>query len=302
MNFFQCMFEFRPGAVVERGYRHARPNPNLRFSVDAGAASNFLTEYIHPSLNVEFQLYNGGLGSRNDDVFFQSRFCLDVITALTATAGIKNKFKAGLTSNLLSRNVPLYYFGSFVQPALQNPFDYSFSIGTNLIFSTDRQKTSQRVGFFDLHAGSMQLSYFNDGGWPFSNIYLGDRKDRYYTGGITISYNGRRHSFPETVEVAYYKYTGYSKSAFEVSNKLNLAYVYYHKAVQQNYNRSLVMLNMGNPSRGYGISFRSYNYVDQDVQHWIHWGLSNAYHIVSYKPYLAVSGSYYGYNTKIGLR
>jgi hypothetical protein len=289
-------------ATIEFAFRHAKPNPNIRLSANAGIASNFSGPWMHPSLNIEFQFYNGGFGSRNDASFFNSRFCLDIITALTATAGINNKYRSAGSAGLQYRNSPLYYFANFVQPALQNPFDYSLSVGTNFIFSSDGKKTSQRIGFFNFHAGKVQLSYYNDGGWPFADIYLGDRRDRYYTGGGTLSYNGRRYTLLETVELGYHKYTGFTKSAFEVSNKMNLAYVNYRKAEQKFYNRSLWILNLANPSNGFGINLRTYNYVDQDIQHKIHWGLSDAYHIVPYKAHWAYNTSYYGAISKTGLR
>ncbi len=293
---FQYAFSFK--TTIEAGTL-AKPAFNLRLSVNAGVASDFLSKCIYPSINTEFQFYNGGFGSKNNGG--KSPFCLDVINALTATVGAKNRHRL-FNADLETRNVPLYYFATFVPPALQNPFTYSVSVGTNFIFSLDRNKTSQRVGFINLHAGPIQLSYYNDGGWPFYDIYLGDRRDRYYTGGVTLSYNGRRYTMLESVELGYYKYTGYSKSAFEVSNKMHLAYVNYKKEEQKFYNRSLWSLNIANPSRGFGINLRTFNYVDQDIQHKIHWGLADSYHMVPYKAQWVVNGSYYkAYNTT-GLR
>jgi Bacterial toxin 23 len=294
---FQYGFSFK--ATVEGG-RQAKPGINLRLSINAGVASDFIDRWLYPSLNTEFQFYNGGFGSKNDKG--KAPFCLDVITALTATAGIKNRQRPFNANDLESRNVPLYYFANFVHPALQNPFDHSLSVGTNFIFSTDCNKTSQRIGFFNLHVGKVQLSYYNDGGWPFADIYLGDRRDRYYTGGGTLSYNGRRYNLLETIELGYYKYTGYTKSAFEVSNKMNLAYVNYRKPEQKKYNRSLWSFNVANPSRGIGINLRTFNYLDQDIQHKIHWGLFDAYHIVPYPAHWVVNASYYNSYNKIGLR
>jgi hypothetical protein len=294
---FQYGFSFK--ATVEVG-RQAKPGINLRLSINAGVASDFIDRWLYPSLNTEFQFYNGGFGSKNDKG--KAPFCLDVITALTATAGIKNRQRPFNASDLETRNVPLYYFANFVHPALQNPFDHSLSVGINFIFSTDCNKTVQRIGFFNLHVGKVQLSYYNDGGWPFADIYLGDRRDRYYTGGGTLSYNGRRYNLLETIELGYYKYTGYTKSAFEVSNKMNLAYVNYRKPEQKKYNRSLWSFNVANPSRGIGINLRTFNYLDQDIQHKIHWGLFDAYHIVPYPAHWVVNASYYNSYNKIGLR
>jgi hypothetical protein len=292
-------FGFSGKITAEAGTK-ARPAINLRFSLNVGVASEFIDKWMYPSLNMELQAYNGGFGSRNHDG--QRGFCMDVITAMTVTAGIRNQFVSTNINLLARRNVPLYYFANFAQPALQNPFQHSFSVGTNYIFSTDGNKSSQRIGFINLHIWRFQLSYYNDGGVPIADIYLGDRRDRYYTGGATLSYNGKRNTLPETVELGFYKYTGYTKNAFEVSNKLNLAYVHYRNQEQKFYNRSLWSLNLASPSKGFGINLRTFNYVDQDFQHAIHWKLSDAYHMVPYPAHWVISGSYYSSYTKTGLR
>ncbi len=294
---FQYGFSFK--TTIEGGMK-ANPAINIRLSLNAGVGSDFLGSWMYPALNTELQCYNGGFGSRNDKG--KSRFCLDVITAITATTGFKNRHQLTNANSISRRNVPLYYFANFVQPALQNPFDHSVSVGSNLIFSTDKKKTFQRIGFFNLHVSRMQLSYYNDGGWPFADIYLGDRKDRYYTGGGTLSYNGARNSLAETIELGYHKFTGYAQSAFEVSNKMNLAYIQYRKGEQKFYNRSLWSLNIAHPSRGYGLNIRTFNYVDQDIQHRIHWGLSDSYHIVPYPAHWVINASYYSAYNKIGLQ
>lgn len=290
---------FSVKATLEAG-RKATPFINFRLSATAGVASDFIGPWIYPSFHTEFQLYNGGLGSGNDRL--TKGFLLDIIAAVTVTTGVNNQLASGKSSIYTERNVPLYYFSNFALPALQNPFDHSLSVGTNFIVSTDRQKSFQRIGFVNLHAWRLQLSYYNDGGFPFSDIFLGDRRDRYYTGGGTLSYNGKRHTLLETVELGYHKFTGYTRGAFEVSNKLNLAYVNYRNKEQHKYNRSLWVLNLANPSRGFGINLRTYNYIDQDIQHKIHWGLSDAYHISPYPAYWGINASYYYSGTKFGIR
>lgn len=299
-NQYGFQFGFSVNATLELALRHGKPNPNFRAAANAGVASNFLGKWMHPAFNVELQFYNGGLGSGNDNSFFKSKPCLDLIAAVTATSGFPNKNKTG-GSNSTNRNAPLYYFSNFALPSLQNPYNYSLSLGTNIIFSTDKHKAFQRVGFLNLHFNRFQVSYYNDGGFLMADLHLGDGKDRYYTGGVTFSYNNPTNTFGETTELAFHKYTGYTKNAFELSNKLNLAYVYYHKKEQTKYNRSLWALRLANPSRGYGLTISSYNNVEQDVQHWIHWGIANAYHIVTYKPYWTVSGTYFGRYNKTGL-
>ena len=116
--------------------------------------------------------------------------------------------------------------------------------------TTDKFKTDQRVGFFNLHLNHIQVSYFNDGGTPFDETKLGDSKDRYYTGGAVFSYHGKPYTALNLVELSFYKFTGYTKNAFEVSNKLDLAYVNYNRKEEKYYNKSLWTLNISNPNQG----------------------------------------------------
>lgn len=296
----QYAFSFK--AAIEINYHsYKQPNPNIRISANGGLASYFLSNSIYPALNVECELYNGGLGSKNR--FDEKKvFTLDFITAFTITSGIKNHFSLAKAYLLNNRYVPLYYFNGFLNPALQNPYTYSLSIGTNLILSSDKMKTSQRIGFINFHFDKVQVSYFNDGGTPINQSYLGDRKDRYYTGGAVVSYNGRKNTFLSDVKLSYNKFTGYTKNAFEASNKLSLSYMDYHKREQHFYNKSVWALSLGNVSNGWEIGMRSYNSVKCDVQHLIHFGLMNSYHMVPYAPYTSIFGSYNLMNSTIGIK
>ena len=228
----------------------------------------------------------------------------DFISAFTLTAGFTNHFSTDLIDPLKEGeyNVPLYYFGDFTFPALQNPYRYSFSVGTNIIFTTDRNKTAQRVGFFNVHLNHVQISYYNDGGTPFDDSYLGDGKDRYYTGGALFSYHGKPYTAINLIELSFHKFTGYTKNAFEVSNKLDLAYVNYKNKEEKYYNKSMWTLNISNPAKGFGINIHRYNYTKWDVQHLIHFSIFNSYHLVPYDDYFSVSGIYYHTNTNIGLK
>ena len=175
-------------------------------------------------------------------------------------------------------------------------------MGTNFIFSTDGEKAAQRIGFFNLHFDRVQVSYFNDGGTPINQTHLGDLRDRYYTGGAVISYNGPLNTFLNDIRLSYNKFTGFTKNAFEASNKLNLAYIYYHDDEQKFYNKSVWSLSAGNVANGWDVCVKSYNYVVQDVQHLIHFGLFDSYHIVPYKPYTSIVAGYNWVGNKTGIR
>jgi hypothetical protein len=279
--------------------RKQSPNPYIKIAADAGIASTFIDNWLYPSLNLELQLYNGGLGSRSSAAGYHG-WDLDLLPAITLTAGWPNKF----TQNRAAKSSrSLYYFSNFAVPALQNPFDHSLSIGTLWCFSTDSAKMLQQVGFTNLNiAGGFQFSYYNDGP-PFKRISLGDGYDRYHTGGGMLSYNGAPNTVVNTIELAYHKFTGFTKSTFEASNKLYLAFMDYHDPGQKQFNRSLFDFTIGNPLKGYGLQLQQYNSVRLDLQHDIHTTVLDTYHMVPYTPLNYTIGlTYFGAYQQTGQR
>ena len=299
---FQYGFSLK--GLLEFSLKKNTQKPVFRLSADLGIGSNVLARALYFSVNTEVQLYNGGLGSKKRNDHKKPGFTLDLISAFTLTTGIHNYLNTDSLPEILksNRNVPLYYFSNFAYPALQNPYKYSVSAGVNFIFTTDKNKGSQRVGFLNLHVNRVQLSYYNDGGAPFDETYLGDSKDRYYTGGILLSYRGSSNADVNLVELSFNKFTGYTKNAFEVSNNLDLAFVNYNNREAKYYNKSLWTLNISNPEKGLGININRYNSTEWDIQHLIHFSIYNPYHLVPYEDYWSVSGNYYHSYTNIGLR
>jgi hypothetical protein len=300
-NRYSFQYGFSLKASVEFGYRSTDPSPAIRFTINGGVASDFLSSWLYPAFNLEVQFYNGGFGSKHEKKDGLKCWDVDIITAITATAGTDNILRAGST-RWKDRDIPLYYFSDFVYPALQNPFHYSFSIGTDVIFSLNTDKETQRVGFINGHFDRVQVSYFNDGGAVINTSHAGDNKDRYYTGGGVVSYHGKVSQGINLIELSYKKFTGYTKNAFELSNNLYLNYMNYHAPGQRRYNKSLWSLNAANPFKGWGIKLSSFNSIGLDLQHYIHWGLFNTYHMVPYKPFWTLTGSYYNSYTKPGLQ
>ena len=311
-NAYRLQYGFSLKGTLEVGVKNSDAvHPRLpaliyRFTAGGGVASHFVGPWLYPALNGELQFYNGGIGSRNRiGARERHRRTLDFILAFTATAGGYNYFVTGKEerrAQLPYRNVPLYYFADFGYPALQNPYRYSGSVGTNVVLTTDRKRAVQRIGFVGFNARQFQISSYNDGGQPFRLFQVGDRKDRYYTGGGVLSYHGDTRTYLNLIELSYHKFTGYTKNAFEVSNKLQLARVNYSDEEQQYFNKSVWSITLADPARGWGVSGRMYHYLLYDVQHLLHWGLFNAYHLVPYKPHFALNGSYYFNPNRIGLQ
>jgi hypothetical protein len=303
-NELSFQFGFSIKGLVEFNMNKISQKPVFRLCTDFGLGSNVLARALSFSTNIELQLYNGGLGSKRREREKKPGVSLDVVNGFTLTAGLRNYLTHDSLSHIVNtnRNVPLYYFSNFSSPALQNPYSYSMSVGTDFIFSTDKFKSSQRVGFLNLHFHTLQVSYYNDGGTPFEQTTLGDGKDRFYSGGALVSYNGNSNKEINQVELSFNKFTGYTKNAFEVSNNLDLAFVNYNNKEEKYYNKSLWSLNIANPEKGLGININRYNYTNWDIQDLIHFSISNSYHLVPYGEYFSISCIYYYDYTNIGLR
>lgn len=277
-----------------RRFKHDEPDLNFRISASAGIAGKWMIDELYPSLNAEVLFYNGGLGS--DSRIGYRKLTLDGILCLTMTTGRPNYYyRSDYRNNF--RNVPLRYFLDFAIPSLQNPYNYSGSLGTNFVFTTDRNKSIQKVGFLNVLFGEgIQFSYYNDG-TPFQYINTGDGKDRYYTGGGMISYSnhkGEMSSFNSySFELTYHKFTGYTQNAFELGNVLKSANVDYKDQSQKYYNKSLWKFNFqaNEEHQGYGLALAYYNSTRYDGQHYIHWVVNNSFHLVPYPGNVTVEPS-----------
>jgi hypothetical protein len=263
------------------------PPVSFKLSGNVGIGKSWLNENIYPTFNTEFQLYYSGLGS-NSLPKTKREQVLDVILAFTLTAGKEgNDDYYSLT--------PLRYFSDFAYPALKNPYQYSFSVGTNIIFSTDKNRETQRVGFLNGNAYGFQLSYYNDG-TPFPKA-LGDGEDRYYTGGGTLSFdkhigNSNYENQMINFELSYHRFTGFNKHAFDLSSIIGNSLVDYGKDTDQmSYNKNVWRFNSSLRRNDVvvGLSLASNNTKKYDGQSFIHLLISDdSYHFLPYKKYFSI--------------
>lgn len=274
---------------------------SFRIGLSGGIGAFLGNNWLYPSLNGDIMLYHGGLGSNHPGKKKGNGLSVESVLSYTATIGWNNRMSYTDKARPGERNYPLYYFSNWNIPSLQNPYRYSASIGGNAIIFYRRGKNkSQLVGFLNAHVDRFQVSYTNDG--PPFKPPLGDKFDRYHTGGGFISFHGNDDWAINLIEVGYNKFTGYSPSSYELSNKIGSSYVFYKDPNENYYNKSNLYLNIGNSSKHWGVSVIAYNDPKLDIQHRIHNNMYFPLHLVPYAGSIAIGGNYYYQQSKIGLQ
>ncbi len=257
--------------------------PVIRLAANAGIGA-VLFNYLFPSYNLEVQFYYNGSGTRAFKNNKRWQPTIDLVNAFTLTGSWQQVLRANRLSLQIDRNIPLYYFADFTIPALQNPFNNSISLGTNIVINSNvkERKYIQRVGFINFHFQRFQFSYYNDGGYGINQLCLGDGHDRGYTGGGVISYHLPTVYNVNLMELSYHKFTGTNKNAFELSNQADLASVDYLNPLQQLYNKSDYSFTLANTAKNYGAFVKLNNDLFIDFQQFIHYNLFYSYHLTPY--------------------
>ncbi|MCB0661465.1 MAG: hypothetical protein KDC24_01900 [Saprospiraceae bacterium] len=159
--------------------------------------------------------------------------------------------------------------------ALNNRYKWNFGFSTSYIFHlglVDKHVPTQKLGNLLVSAGDLYLVYYNDGGPVLK--FFGDGEDRYWTGGIGIGYthwdNGNRHQF----EIAFDKFTGFEKHAFEATGLLFIDNVIYKDLEQISYTTGRTSFKYLNYQYGVGVSANIWN-LPFDLQDLLHRDVSN---------------------------
>ncbi|QHI39049.1 hypothetical protein IMCC3317_44500 [Kordia antarctica] len=260
--------------------------PAFKFSLTGGIGYDIENVFL-PTVHTGILLFNSNsVGADQSKKWYnmQAHFFINT----TATARLDKR-----DFGYFERNVPLYHFADFTANPLQNPYKTSVSYGLNWIFVQDKKQ--QRTGFFNLNVmGRAQISYYNDGG-PILG-WAGDNRDRYYTGGVTISYHGDITDLIDLVELSYHKYTGYQKHAFDVADHLQIDFLNYQDTKQFAFNQQRWRLNFSNLENGFGGSVSIYNKGNLDLQDFLHFNTNVPYHPDYYQGYRWMIGARYEYN------
>ena len=250
----------------------------FRLSATAGVA-HYIPVFnndvgVLPTAHIGVLFYNKGmLGSNLNTNYYRTIF-FDFFANATITGGYNNIVEI---SELNNRRVPLHHFADFTANPLQNTFDYSISFGSNWLMNPDKNRASQTVGFFNLNvARYVQLAYYNDGG-PVLD-YLGDKEDRYYTGGLTLTVHFENKYHVNAIALSFHKFTGWQQYAVDAADKLQLDHIPYKNKDAFGFNQQQWTLRMLSFRQGYAAYVTFYDINALDVQDFIHATTDFPYH------------------------
>lgn len=174
--------------------------------------------------------------------------------------------------------VPVYT--TIYHNAVNNSYRYNAGFASTQMFQfgltskpdIHRRMLHQQLGNFMLGVDDVYLTYYNDGGPVLS--YFGDQEDRYWTGGLTIGCLVRNRGEIHQLEVAFDKFTGFSRHAFEATGLLYVDNVIYHDLEQFSYNTGRLAVKYLNHTLGFGASANVWN-IPFDLQDYLHRDVSN---------------------------
>lgn len=252
--------------------------PNFNIGAVGGIGGHpFDLENIYPSVHAGFIVYNHGeLMSAYDKSFFGSTV-LDGILDITLNLGLYRQ-----NIDFSSRFVPLYHFADFTPNPLQNPFQSSFSLGTNFIVSTDdyrrREKFYQRIGFTNLMIDRhLEISVINDG-TLWRKLGLADGLNRYYAGGVVVSYHLDTNNTFDNMELSIYEFKGHETFAFDTARLLQLDFIPFKEKRTYFYNKNRLRFSLGDTNGNYGFHATLYN-VDRGIPDLLHVRGNYSYHL-----------------------
>ncbi|SIP91944.1 polymorphic toxin type 23 domain-containing protein [Chryseobacterium sp. RU33C] len=276
-------------AIIEFQYG----TPNIRFGISTGIGYMAFNSLL-PALNAEYTISYGGLSTYQDSI--RKRFSSQLTGSLSLTSGFNNEFRNNSLEYIANRNKPLYYFTDLTQPSLQNPFNSSFTFGTNWVYhlsaNIPKCKRRQRVGFLGFKIDNFQFGYLNDGGWPIAKIGLGDKEDRYYTGGGFVNINLPMDRKINNINAGFYRFTGYSELAFDTADEFLFGYVDYADPKQKYFNHGFWNFGIGNAEHWNGFIRLNNVYNLSEVQNIIHYLTKSSYHQNQRPFYISAGGSY----------
>ena len=242
---------------------------SFRFGVSTGFGYSIYSSNL-TSVNLEYSYLWSGLGTYNDEN------CSYIVISPIVTQSFNSKRQELREDNY--RYQSLYYFTDLIPPALQNPYLNSSSIGLNFVRFYNQRIYSkwQRIGHIGFKFNTFHIAYNNDGG-PVLNL-IADGEDRYFTGIGIVNVHLNDKLVVNKFNISFYKFTGYSKMSFEISDELLYSSVDYDNPNQNFFNKGFWEFGVGNSE--YGSVFLRINNPKntKEVQNFIHYHMGFGYH------------------------
>lgn len=247
-------------------------------------------DFLTPALQIEFQIYQKGLGNEFPAHLRGNKINFD----FTGTWA----FTFGCDENEHYKN--LYVFNTSASSSFIQLYNKSITFGSNynrLLFrKVEGMLRNQKIGFLNININKVQILYYNDGP-PFDSFYLGDAYDRWWTGGGLIQVESKNREYYYTV--SYDKFTGFTKHAYEIANNLHMDYVSYPEMSieQRKYNIGQTRFQIINNKKNLGTSLTFVNSSGGlDFQNLIHYFQNYTFHPMASDRYIYVGASYQNLN------
>ena len=267
----QALTKVQTGVAIRasidiNGFTESFKNANYNISIVGGVGFHpFEWSFLYPSMHVGALLYNrGSNGSSYGHKYWSESNQFEILLNINVNGGFWSN-----NIDYERRRIPLYFFSDITANPLVNPFKHAFAVGTTKIWSFDRNKENQRIGFLNLLVDRrFQFNMYNDGSF-FRKAGLGDGYDRYYTGGGQFSWHGDISNYFNDFELSFSKYTGFERGTFETANLLQIDFINFSKPETIYYNRNRLRFRMSSFRNNLAFHITAHN-TDRDFQDMIH--------------------------------
>jgi hypothetical protein len=250
-------------------------NPNLSFPIETGSE-----QAVIPMTDVKISFYNNNLGS-SVLKSFRNHFFINAAFSPTISYSFK-KACAGLPGY-----IPV--FSNTFTGTTNTGYDNNFGFSTTYVFQggygkVKKYERSQRLGNIFISTRYVYFNYYNDGG----GIASGDKEDRYWTGGGAVGFKYFNKGEIHYLSLAFDKYNGFIKNAFEASGLLYADQVTYKNPLETSYNSSKYTLRYINPGRNFGAAVNWWD-TPFDFQDFLHRNVSSdPYHFKLRKKFVDI--------------
>lgn len=234
--------------------------------------ASFLQNVTHGDVKLllggqtELEVFRGGLGTSflTDEKF---KINIEMRNTLMALVGAYDH-----TIRVFGK--PAFVTVGKERGAMYDPLTYSLAIGTTFVNGINH-KRNQQVGLVSLSGWACKLEYYNDG-TPFGILALGDRYDRYWTGGGALGFFWKSNSNLITDFILRYdNYTGYQKNLYKIAKTLSIDNLPYKDQKQQMFNQARFQYKVGFRN-AFHFNVSIFEPKLMDIQYLIHYYLAKA--------------------------